>query len=815
MVTYACEYCGGDLIFKEGDSIAECDSCGRRQPVPSAQDEHLQALFVRAGELRRKNAFDKAAGVYESIIAEDATQAKAYWGLLLCEYGIEYVEDPQSGERIPTCHRASYTNVLESPNYAGAIQYANGASKVLYERDAKALETLREAIIVKARTTDPVDVFICYKESNETGGRTLDSELAGRLYDRLTAEGLRVFFARETLKEHFGAEYEPLIFSALHSAKAMLVVTTSTAHVNATWVKNEWSRYLALMKADPKTTRRFTACIKGIDEEELPGEFLRYECADLSLPGVEDDLVRSLKKFFQETVPQNATAIASPTILTLLKRGNLELSYENFQKAGAIFDQTLNLNPECAEALLGATMAKYACKNREALRMKCLALVGDGEAILTFPYFKAAQRFVTGELKEWLDQIPAERTRLIKEDKERKRKEREKQEREERERKEREERKAREVRERREREEREEYEKRKRREREERERADRYSKAKSKLTEQIQALLKEWCIAHTEAVAPLRFVHANTTSVALLGMHEQGSICTALTCQTGGNSKPWIRKNVEALDCQAVGTKHLLLQLDGSILAVTETDEKTLDALPNFRMISATDDSVYGIDLEGNICQLNVGDLDDVVACWKHARPLRLFTGAGKMVAIGMGKNKVFTNSEPAKALSHLCSDILQVALGEGFVVYLRKYGVWGCLGTPPPGFTDELDVGAQLDVVSIAAGRNHAVFLTKDGRVHAVGDNHAGQCRVTDWQDCYAIFAAGDYTLALTRKGVFHCTDPGVKRALVSFCLPAEIFKEMYENITKQQKAEEIRLMSQLRRERRFHACLPLLELP
>lgn len=273
------------------------------------------------------------------------------------------------------------------------------------------MEDLRKAVVDKSRHVEPVDVFICYKESDEAGNRTLDSELAGRLYDRLTEAGWRVFFARESLKEHLGAEYEPLIFAALQTAKVMLVVATEAAHLNATWVKNEWSRYLALMREDPKTARRFTACLKGMDEEELPGDFLRYEYTDLSEPGAEDNLIRSLKRFFQKAPPATPAATpSSKSVESLMKRGKLELSFRNFQEAQKAFSQVLDTNPEDAEAYLGALMAKYECENRDALLRKLCLDIGQtcdggsaeaclGETILKEGYFRLATRFATGELK--------------------------------------------------------------------------------------------------------------------------------------------------------------------------------------------------------------------------------------------------------------------------------------------------------------------------------------------------------------------------------------------------------------------------------
>lgn len=38
--------------------------------------------------MRVAGEFDKASNIYGSIVEEDDTEAEAYWGLLLCKYGM-------------------------------------------------------------------------------------------------------------------------------------------------------------------------------------------------------------------------------------------------------------------------------------------------------------------------------------------------------------------------------------------------------------------------------------------------------------------------------------------------------------------------------------------------------------------------------------------------------------------------------------------------------------------------------------------------------------------------------------------------------
>lgn len=94
MATLKCKMCGGELELTQGTNIAECPYCGTKQTVPFLDDDKKARLYNRANQYRLNNEFDKAYSAYETIITEKADEAEAYWGLILSEYGVEYVEDP-------------------------------------------------------------------------------------------------------------------------------------------------------------------------------------------------------------------------------------------------------------------------------------------------------------------------------------------------------------------------------------------------------------------------------------------------------------------------------------------------------------------------------------------------------------------------------------------------------------------------------------------------------------------------------------------------------------------------------------------------
>ena len=247
MASFKCKMCGGDLHPIEEESLCECEFCGSVQTVPTMDDEKKTNLFNRANRLRMNAEFDKAATVYSSIAAEFPEEAEAYWGLCLCKYGIEYVDDPVTSKKIPTCHRTLTQSIMDDPDFDQACENADAIARRAYREEAKSIDQLQQDILKIVSSEEPYDAFICYKENDENGNRTEDSVLAGEIYEALTNKGLKVFFARITLEDKLGQQYEPYIYAALYSSKVMLVVGTQYDYFDAVWVKNEWARFLDMM----------------------------------------------------------------------------------------------------------------------------------------------------------------------------------------------------------------------------------------------------------------------------------------------------------------------------------------------------------------------------------------------------------------------------------------------------------------------------------------------------------------------------------------------------------------------------------------
>lgn len=300
MAVFKCKMCGGSLSIRQDQQTAICEYCGSQQTLPRLGDDRRANLYERANHFRRNNEFDKAEAIYEQILTEDTSDAEAYWSLVLCHYGIHYVEDLYTHRRIPTVHRAQYTSIFDDDNFRSALRYATPAQQDIYQQEAEAINRIQKSILQISAQEEPFDIFICYKETDDLGQRTMDSVLANDICHRLTNEGYKVFFSRITLEDKLGIAYEPYIFAALNSAKIMIVVGTKAECINAIGVKNEWSRYLSLIRGGKQNT--LIPAYRDMDPYDLPVEFAHLLALDMGQLGFMQDLIHACNKILAPSI---------------------------------------------------------------------------------------------------------------------------------------------------------------------------------------------------------------------------------------------------------------------------------------------------------------------------------------------------------------------------------------------------------------------------------------------------------------------------------------------------------------------------------
>ena len=690
MSVIKCKMCGGDLELIEGSSVAVCEYCGSQQTVPAADNEKKLTLFARANRLRLACEFDKAAGVYESIVADFPTEAEAYWGLVLCRYGIEYVDDPATGKKIPTCHRSSFDSVMEDSDFEQALENADAVARRVYRDEAKAIEELRRGIVEVSGKEPPYDIFICYKETAEDGQRTVDSVIAQDVYDALTEKGYRVFFSRISLEEKLGTEYEPYIFAALHSAKIMLAFGTDYEYYNAVWVKNEWSRYLQLMTKDK--SKHLIPCYKGIDAYDMPKEFAKLQAQDMGKVGAMQDLLRGVDKIMSgnsSAAAQPPQAATNATAESLLKRAQMFLEDKDSKLATEYAQKVLDIDPECADAYMVLLLATWGIGTWEEAGSNIIKVVQSRE-------YKRARQFASGALADKL----ADAERLANEHTERLEKKRQEEE-------------------------------------------ARRQEEEARRREYLSKKLPVYHHCHPSSAIAAGVKHTvglkSDGTVVARGYNKDGQ------CAVSG----W--KDIVAV---AAGDHHTVgLKSDGTVVACGPNASGQCDVSEWKDIVAVAAGGLHtvGLKSDGTVVacgnksggRCDVSDWKDIVAVAAGNAHTVGLKSDGTVVACGY-------NSVGQCNVSKW-KGIVAVAAGGYHTVGLRSDGTVVACGS---NFNGACNVSGWTDIVAVAASNAHTVGLKSDGTVVACGWNEYGQCDVSEWTGIVAVAASGKHTVGLKSDG-------------------------------------------------------------
>ena len=284
-----CKCCGGSLNATR--SVVVCDYCGVTNIICGDTGKYID-LLNKANKLRQHCDFDAAYDVYNEILEKNVPFADILWSQTLCEYGIEYVQDPISGQYIPTLHRIKDESILDCFTYREALELCDEEQKEKLIAAGEEIYKIQKDYLNIASQEKPYDVFICYKETDH-GKRTEDSEIARELYDKLNGVGYKVFFSRITLQDKLSVDFEPYIFAAIKSAAAMVVFGSKKEFIDATWVKNEWSRFIRLKEKDPE--KQIFFAVNNI--EDLPRAYQGKQAQLLTEEGAIDNLFKNVRNY--------------------------------------------------------------------------------------------------------------------------------------------------------------------------------------------------------------------------------------------------------------------------------------------------------------------------------------------------------------------------------------------------------------------------------------------------------------------------------------------------------------------------------------
>ncbi len=781
MAIFKCKMCGGTLDIKTGESVAVCEYCGTKQTLPKLDDDRKANLYDRANHFRRNNEFDKAMGIYENILNEDKTDSEAYWSLVLCRYGIEYVEDPASHKRVPTINRAQFTSIFDDEDYKSAIHYADTYQRDIYEAEAKVINEIQKGILEISQKEEPFDVFICYKDTDSNGRRTPDSVLATELYHELVRDGFKVFFSRITLETKLGVEYEPYIFAALNSAKVMVVLGTKPEHLNAVWVKNEWSRYLSLIKNGER--KMLIPAYKDMDPYDLPEEFSHLQAQDMSRLGFMQDLVRGIKKITQVDVPK--TTVANETVMSggnmntapLLKRAFMFLEDGDWNSADEYCEKVLDLDPENGEAYFGKLLADLKVSKQKnlifcaepfdkninyqkILRFADEKLVEElkgyipiilerneekrknnlyAEAIECYQNAtgdKAISKLeeaieILNKIGDWKDS----QEKLLECEQELKKIKKQKKD---------------------------------------REKKDArissllgiifflilvmylvfcvYPAVKSLINENNGLFTKNEQISIDFDEAKLNSVAISAGENRTVALKSDGTVvATGLSSSGQCNIYTW----TDIVAVSAGGSHIVGLKSDGTVVADGDNSDD-VSSWSDIVAVSAGVSHTVGLKSDGTVVAVghkdsgrcNVDNWTDIVAI-----------SAGDYHTVGLKSDGTVVSTvikyeqiDYGQSDVEDWTDIVAISAGDCYTIGLKSDGTVVTAGTHSSDA--EYNVEDWTDIVAVSAGYNHIVGLKSDGTVEVAGSNDNGECSVLNWNDIVAISASGDHTVGLKSDG-------------------------------------------------------------
>ena len=207
---------------------------------------------------------------------------EVYWRMILCHYCVEYQKKDNEDKYIPTILYPELSDPRNRSEWANLQKNLhNDEQREYYEEELRPIEDILRKY-GQLQHQVKYDVFISVKQE-ENGRLTKDSDTGSLLYDKISGMGYRVFNSKRSLQA--GQDFEPYIIASLLSARLMIVIGSTKEHLEAPWVKNEWTRFRWLQQKEinqnGKTDRILIPYLTGgMKPEDLPGD-LQYTQAIL------------------------------------------------------------------------------------------------------------------------------------------------------------------------------------------------------------------------------------------------------------------------------------------------------------------------------------------------------------------------------------------------------------------------------------------------------------------------------------------------------------------------------------------------------
>ncbi len=282
------------------DGVLKCRHCGMPLTFPKPDSKVLSFLQQGEHDLDSRD-FERAYAAYSKAAELDPTEPEAYFGMALATFKVQYLKDEVHGCLQPICYEISEDKFTEDPNYKKALEFATSEQKEVYHVRGKAIDSIREEFYEFEKSGLWYDCFLCAKVSESDGSHTADCERANDIYHYLKDNGYKPFFSEREVKGRVGSAYEAFILYALYKSECMLIVCSDEAYLQTKWVKNEYLRFLKMMKDEDKERDALTFVFCGKPIEKLPfGTSKKIQGIDFSK---ERDAYPLITKYVEEHTP--------------------------------------------------------------------------------------------------------------------------------------------------------------------------------------------------------------------------------------------------------------------------------------------------------------------------------------------------------------------------------------------------------------------------------------------------------------------------------------------------------------------------------
>lgn len=171
MLVYRCIVCGCIMYVGGSFSSMLCEHCGVVAAIPPDLEKYGD-FYNEATYFRQKGNYEKALEIYDKLLSEDREAAEAYFGRMLCRYGVKYKKDQEQERWRPDCYLSQNTPIREDADYLKALGFAGERARHIYRKFAEQID------------------FVWQKKTKP------DEGIIGEVSDELPVTGEFLFFCR-------------------------------------------------------------------------------------------------------------------------------------------------------------------------------------------------------------------------------------------------------------------------------------------------------------------------------------------------------------------------------------------------------------------------------------------------------------------------------------------------------------------------------------------------------------------------------------------------------------------------------------------